>query len=566
MPVLDITLERINELLGKNLTIDELDEIVFQFGLELESYKESPEGTQLKIEITPDRPDMLISYGFVRAIRKYIGLDKGLEKIKLNEGNYVIHVDKKVEKVRPYIGAIVIKNVDLTEKDLLDLIYAQEKLHETFCRSRVKASIGLYPYDKITWPLRYTTRPPKEIVFRPLEFNVKMDAKEILVKHPTGQKYAFILEGKKEFPVFLEAKGNVLSLPPIINSEDYGKVTIFDRNILVEVTGTHKPTMDKVINFLTYAFEMIGGEIYKVKVVYPDHEELYPKINPDERIIERNYVKKILGIDLFYNEIRELLGKMGYDVTKLDEEKFKVLIPPYRADVLHDIDVIDDVARAYTFDKFEPELTPVFTIGAYLEKKYIIDRIRELLVGLGYLEAFTFALTSTSEQFTQMRLPVIKNFAEIGGSKEKKINMVRIWLIPELLKMISFNKDKKKPIQLFELSDVIELDEKFESGAKNVYHLAAITAHVGASYTEIRRVLEYVLDALGREYKFERGEHNSFIEGRIAKIIVDGKEVGFVGEIHPEVLLNWGLDFPIAAFEIDINKVLGWSPSELEVA
>ncbi|MGQ4891154.1 MAG: phenylalanine--tRNA ligase subunit beta [Candidatus Njordarchaeia archaeon] len=566
MPVLDITLERINELLGKDLTLDELEEMVFQFGMELESYKESSEGLQLKIEITPDRPDMLISYGFVRAIRKYIGLDKGLEKIRLNEGEYVIYVDKKVENVRPYIGAIVVKNVNLTENDLLDLIYAQEKLHETFCRSRVKASIGLYPFDKITWPLKYTTRPPKEIVFRPLEFNIKMDAEEILRKHPTGQKYAFILEGKREYPVFLEGSGNILSLPPIINSEDYGKVTVHDRNILIEVTGTHKPTMDKVLNFLTYAFEMIGGEIYKVKVVYPNHEETYPKIDPDERVIDKEYVKKVLGIDLSDAEIVELLEKMGYDAAKLDEDKFKVLIPPYRADVLHNIDVVDDIARAYTFDKFESELTPVFTIGAYLERKYIIDRIRELLTGLGYIEAFTFALTSTSDQFEKMRLPVGKNYAEIGGSKEKKINMVRVWLIPELIKMISFNKDKKKPIQVFELSEVVELDKNFESGAKNIYHLAAITAHSGASYTEIRRVLEYILDALGKQYSFERTSHPSFIEGRIAKIIIDDAEIGVVGEIHPEVLLNWGVDFPIAAFEININKVLSWTSSELEVA
>ncbi len=565
MPMLDITLERVNELVGRKLTLEELEEIVFNFGMELESYKETENGTELKVEITPDRPDMLVSYGFARALRKYIGLDLGLEKIKVNDSDYVIYVDDKVKNVRPYIGAIVVKNVNITEQDLLDLIYAQEKLHETFCRSRVKASIGLYPLDKISFPLKYTAKPPEEIVFKPLEFHYEMNALEILERHPTGQKYAFILEGKDVFPVFMDNNGNVLSLPPIINSEDHGKVVPGDKNILVEVTGTHKPTMDKVLTILTYAFEMIGGEIYGVKVIYPDSEEVYPKVEPTVRELSIGYVKEILGIDVSKEEAIKLLERMGYG-AKIDGEKLIVKVPAYRADILHPIDIVDDIARAYTLEKMVPELTPVFTIGSYLEKNYIIDQIRDVLTGFGYQEAFTFALTSTEDQFDKMRLERRDDIVVIGGSKEKKLNMVRDWLLPEILKMLSYNKDKRKPIKLFELSEVVKIDKSFEAGAKNVYHLAAVSMHVDASFTEVRMVLEAILDRLGVKYEVKRGNHNSFIEGRVAEIIVNGEEVGFVGELHPEVLLNWGFNTPVAAFEIDVNKIMGWSSVEVEVS
>jgi len=567
MPILDITLERINELLGKKLSLDELNEIVFQYGMEIESHEVIEGYNHLKIEITPDRPDMLSSYGFVRAIRKYLGLSKGLDRIEIRDSDYKIFVNKNVANIRPYIGAAVIKNVNLSEDDLLDLIYAQEKLHDTFCRSRVKASIGLYPYDKIKWPLRYLVKDPNEIVFRPLETDVKMNGLEILEKHPTGIKYAFILKDKKQFPVFEDADGNVLSMPPIINSEDHGKITTADKNILIEVTGIHRPTMEYVLNMMVYSILEIGGELYKVSVIYEGGETIdYPRIKPSERIIERKYVERILGIRMPLNEIEDLLMKMGYGVEKIDEEKIKVLIPQYRADVLHEIDIVDDIGRAYTYDKFEPELTPVFTIGSYLEKKYIIDCMREILIGMGYLEAYTFALTSTEDQFDKMNIEH-SNYVRVGGAKERKLNMVRVWLLPELLKTLAYNKDKRKPIQLFELAPIVLLDKNFEAGAKNVYHLAALSAHSDASFTEIRRVLEYLLLSLNFEnYKFIRAKHASFIEGRVAEVIVEDKSIGYVGELHPEVILNWGLDFPIAAFEININKLFNWQESELDVS
>ncbi len=565
MPVLDISLERINELLGQEISLDELEELVFQLGMELESYEYYEGETQLKIEITPDRPDLLLSYGFVRTLKKYMGIERGLERLKVIDGNYVIEVDKKVEKVRPYIGAIVVRNIKLTERDLLDLIYAQEKLHETFCRSRTKASIGLYPLDKVRWPLKYTTLPPDEINFRPLEFDVKLNGLEILEKHPTGQKYSFILKGKKEFPIFMDNSNNVLSMPPIINSEDHGKVTPGDKNVLVEVTGTHKQTMDRVLTILTYAFEMIGGEIYKVNVKYPTHTETYPKIEPEEKVVNSGYINEVLGVNFAEVEIVKLLEKMGYGIKKVDNGKIHVLIPPYRADILHDVDIVDDVARAYTFDKFEPELTPVFTVGGYLERSYIVDRIREVFVGLGYNEVFTFALTSKEDQFIKMRLEPIE-VAEIGGAKERRLNMVRVWILPELLKMLYYNKDKRKPIRLFEISEIVKLDPEFESGTHNRYHIAAITAHSDATFTEIRRILEHILDSLNLDYRFIRKKHDSFIEGRTAGVLVNGEEIGFVGEIHPEVLLNWGIDFPVSGFEIDLNKALKWDPKELETA
>ncbi len=566
MPVLDIKLSRIIQLLGQKISVDELEEILFRMGFEIESKEEKNGEIFLKIEITPDRPDMLSSYGFVRALKKYMLLSPGLDKYPLKYNpKYKIYVDKSVAEVRPYIAATVVKGVKISEDDLDDLIYAQEKLHETFCRGRKKASIGLYPLKKIKWPLRYYAEKPENIRFRPLGFDVIMDAREILEKHPKGIAYRHLLEKFDIYPVFVEGGGNVLSLPPIINSEDYGKVEVGEEEILIEVTGTHKPTVEIVINIMASIFAEMGGELYSVEIVYPTHKERSPYLEPKIWETTVDYINSVLGLNLQAEEIKKLLNKMGLD-AEIHGTNLRVYVPGYRADIWHPIDIADDVGRAYGYDNFEPELTPVFTTGGTVEKTDIVDMIRELLIGLGYLEAFTFALTNKEDQYSKMLLDPQPS-VEILGAKESKINIERTWLLPELLKTLSYNKETSFPVKLFEVSDVIKLNEASDVKAENETKLAMLIASASADYTQIRRELEFVLQSLGfNSIKFERTEHPSFIRGRVAKITVNNKGIGIIGELHPQVILNWGLSIPIAAAEISISKLYEWKYNPVEVA
>jgi len=568
LPVLDTQLSRLNKLLGKTLTLSDLEEILFKFGMELESYEKlANEDYALKIEITPDRPDMLSTFGLARALRKYMGLDPGFDEYKLHENeNYKIIVDKSVLPIRPYIASVVVKNIQLDEDTIRDLIYTQEKLHETFCRGRKKASIGFYPLRRVVWPLHYFAEKPEKIRFRPLGFNVEMNGYEILQKHPTGQKYAHILIKHEKYPLFTDDMGNVLSLPPIINSEDYGKVTPQDKDVLVEVTGTHKPTVKLVVNILASIMHDLGGTLYSVKIIYPDFSEKSPYFEAREIEIKTRYVQEVLGIALSTQDISELLARMGFGAKIIDKETILVRVPPYRADIWHPIDIVDDIARAYGFDNMSPDLTPVFTTGSVLEKSKVIDYIREIFVGLGFLEAFTFALTSDEDQFDKMLLEKEKDIVRIAGAKEKRINMVRKWLLPELLKALAHNKDKKYPIKLFEVSDVVILSPEADTGAINKTHLAFLVAHKDANFTEARQYLEYTLQTLGfQETSFVRTNHPSFIEGRVARVIINGKELGVIGELHPQVILNWGLSIPIAAAEISISDLFDWEYKPVDV-
>lgn len=569
MPILDTQLSRLNKFVGKEFTIDELAEVLFRFGMELDSYEKLPNGDYaLKIEITPDRPDMLSVFGLARALRKYLGINPGLEEYALHtDARYKILVDKSVTRIRPYIAGVVVHNIRLDEDTIRDLIYAQEKLHETFCRGRKKASIGLYPLKNISWPLHYYAEDPYKIRFKPLGFDFEMTAIEILQKHPTGQKYAHILLGHEKYPLFTDNANHVLSLPPIINSEDYGKITPEDNKILIETTGIHKPTVKLVINIMATIMHDLGGKLYSVEIVYPESgSERSPYLEYREVKIKTNYINEVLGIKLSCKKACELLARMGFGTKKISDDEVLVRIPPYRADIWHLIDIIDDIGRAYGFDNMEPELTPVFTVGGLTERSTIITFIRDLLIGLGFTEAFTFALTSIEDQFDKMLLERDENIVIIAGAREKKINMVRKWLLPELLKALANNKDRRYPIKLFEVSDVVVPDNRSDTGAINKTHLALVSAHKEANFTEARQCLEYVLQALGFEnLSFIRTRHSSFIEGRVAKVIVDGKDIGVIGELHPQVILNWGLAVPISAAEISISELFGWKYKPVDV-
>jgi len=165
-----------------------------------------------------------------------------------------------------------------------------------------------------------------------------------------------------------------------------------------------------------------------------------------------------------------------------------------------------------------------------------------------------------------MLLPIDNEIVTIMGAKEAKINMMRKWLIPEILKTLAYNKDKKYPIRLFEVSDIVLLSETADTHAINETRLAAVSAHKEADFTEIRRVTEYVLRALGFEkFLIKRIDHPSFIRGRVAGIYIDNELVCILGEMHPQVITNWGLTVPIAAMELSVDKLMKWSYKPVEI-
>ncbi|MEM1989686.1 MAG: phenylalanine--tRNA ligase subunit beta, partial [Candidatus Bathyarchaeia archaeon] len=337
-----------------------------------------------------------------------------------------------------------------------------------------------------------------------------------------------------------------------------GRVTIETRNILVEVTGTSYKTVLYTLTNITLALADRGGKIYSAIINYPYEdlgEVITPNLETEKICVNINYVRKIIGMPLGIDEIIDLLERSRYGVSEIVGDDIVVEIPCYRPDVMHPIDVVEDIAIAYDLNKIKPRWPQISTIGGLLPESRLRSLIRELMIGLGYQEVLTFTLTNKTVLFEKMNIPP-ERVIEVANPKVLSMTCLRSWLLPSLMELLSHNTHVEYPQRIFEVGYCVLPDEKQPNRARDVEKLACVTIHSEASFSEIKSALDALLSNLGLKYRLEETVHGSFIEGRVGKIIVGGlEEVGLIGEINPQVLENWGLENPAAAFEIDLSKI-----------
>jgi phenylalanyl-tRNA synthetase beta chain len=364
MPNITINKQDLLKLLGRKISDEKLRDRISMLGTDLE--KVSP--TEIEVEVFPNRPDMLSIEGFARALSSFLGIRKGLREYKVNKSNYKSKIDKKVEKVRPYAVNAVVKNIKLDDPTIKSLMQVQEKLHASHGRNRKKVSIGVYDLDKIKFPLTYTTKPVF-FKFKPLETNQEMTLKQILNNHPKGKEFGHLLKDFKEYPIWLDANNQVLSMPPIINSEET-KVDENTKNLFIDVTGTDLNACEQALNIIVTSLADRGGQIYEVKV----NGKSYPDLKPRRLKLNRKYAENILGISLTENKTKELLSKMGIKYLN-----GYVLIPPYRTDIISEIDLVEDIAIAYGYENFMPEIPNISTIGKEDDFEFFKNKICNIL-------------------------------------------------------------------------------------------------------------------------------------------------------------------------------------------
>ena len=146
---------------------------------------------------------------------------------------------------------------------------------------------------------------------------------------------------------------------------------------------------------------------------------------------------------------------------------------------------------------------------------------------------------------------------EIENIVSANWSIFRSWLLPSLLEFLSRNKHVEYPQKVFEIGDVVNLDSRGETGTKDTRKLAVALTDNEIGYEEISSILDSLLRGIGINYKLRKIIHPSFIKGRAAGILVNGREIGVIGEINPFVLEKWELDKPAVAFEIELEKLMG---------
>jgi phenylalanyl-tRNA synthetase beta chain len=543
-----VTLKKkiLNRLLGRELSNGELQEKLPLIKCGVES--STPE--ELEIEVTGDRPDLLSSEGVARALKGFLGQEKGLHLFNVAKASTEATVDKSVQGIRPFLACAVVEGASFEDEDIAELMQIQEKLHQTHGRRRRKAAIGIHDYEKIRPPLYYRAVRPRDASFVPLGLQTACNLQEILEKHSKGIEYAFTLEGKQLYPVIFDASGDVVSFPPIINAART-EVTEETTRLLVEVTGTEFEACNTALNILCANFADRGAKIHGVKINYAEKKLVTPENAPTIMHVSTAEANRVLGLNLRPSEAAECLEKQRIG-ARIEGNFIACEIPRYRADFIHPIDLVEEISIGYGYNAFEPKRPSVFTKGEASPLTRKTNLCRDLLLGAGFLEASTPVLAS-EERFAKacaQEKPLL-----LSNPVSKDYVLIRSSLAPNILELLSKNTHAPYPQKVFEVGEVVLRDERSHEKSSTYYSACAATAHAAASITEIASLAMEVLKRQGINCELAPTHHDQFIHGRAAAIISEGKEIGALGEVSPAVLEGFGLTMPVALFEARIARI-----------
>ncbi len=587
MPKIEVNEKLFFNLLGKKYDYDTLEKKLTCGKAELD---EKPDMSQkedervIKIELNDtNRPDLWSTGGITRQLRIHDGAKRSdyskfmSKKGSVKDcGNRVITVDPELAKIRPYMVSFVISGKPIDDPMLKDIIQTQEKLCWNFGRKRRTISMGVYRMDQIKWPCHYKAVDPDKTSFVPLGCTEPMTCRQIVTDHPKGKDFGWIIKDLPKYPLLTDDKNEVLSMAPVINSATLGAVQVGDKDLMVELTGDNIENLILSANIVACDFADAGYEILPVKVVHPYDTGLGKEITVPYYFQQQTKatlaaINKKLGCDLTKAQVLDALTRMDNDVEARDfdatektakylranksDVEFTLNPPPYRNDFLHEVDVIEDVMIGVGIDYFKPIRPKDFTVGQLSDVTLFSRKAKELMVGLGYQEMIFNYLGSKKDYIDKMNIKADK-VIEILNPMSENYQFVRPSIISSLLKAESGSANAIFPHKIFEIGKVAFLEPSENTGTKTIQSLGFLTAANNANFNSMASEVSALLYYLNHKYEVKETDDPRFIPGRQAAVIVDGKQVGIFGEIHPQVLENWQIAVPCAAGELDIESLM----------
>jgi len=494
------------------------------------------------LELYPDRPDLYSIFGLSRSLKTYYFKEKRFYKVL--DSDIKLNVDSSVKDVRPYIGGAVVKSIELNDSLITYIMDMQEKLHLSIGRDRKKIAIGIHDLDRVRPPFKYMAVGGSSISFVPLGMYSPMTPEEILRNHPKGVEYGHLLSHSSLYPIIIDSDGNVLSMPPIINGT-LTQIREDTKNIFIDVTGNDLFTVINAVNLISSNLAELGGYLYRVLIDYGDYSLFLPDLGRERIYVSKRELKEMVGEDINANDVKNSLISMGYTVSK-SGNGFNVGIPPYRLDIMHPVDVIEDIIKSYGYGNLRLSLPNKFSMGSEAYSEIIRERLRRIMVGLGYIEVVSLTFTSPERNFK--RFGIDETYSpRITNPVVEDQTIYRTWLIPMLMETLENNRHRSLPQRIFEVGRVYRNGEGMDLGA--------LSEESDASFTKVKGTVEKIINSLGQGLEIEEKNLPFLIQGRQSSIILNGKEVGFFGEVHPSIIEKYNLGNPITAFEIYLDVI-----------
>jgi len=545
MVVLDLSLNELYKLLNRNLSEEELNEYLLNIKCELDE----TEGNNAKIEVKDfNRIDLYSLSGIARELKGILNIENGIPKFEIKDSNYDLIIDKEILNVRPYIVGAVVKNVKLNEDRLKDLIQLQEKISQSFGRNRQKVAIGTHNFDLIKFPVYYKLTSP-ETIFVPLGFDKELSLREILENTEAGKKYLYILNKYDKYPILIDSNNNIISFPPIINSNKIGRLDINTKNIFIDVSGTDLEKILLALNVIVLTLKDFGGEVYSINVIYPDKKIKTPELKVIKKEMDLNKIKKYLGIEIDNNKIVEYLNRKRMN-AKIENDKLIVEYLNYRDDILSEYDIIEEILISYGYNNLKPRETKIYTKGVLSKERKIMNNIRKIVVNMGCIEIYTPILSNND---INNLLNEDREIIELINPASSSYNSIRVYLLSSFLQLLSENNELKFPSKIFELNRVSYIkNNKIVEDLNLLY----IYSDYEVSVNDSLKVLKRLFKELRIDFDIRNSNHKFLIDGRQGNIFVNNENIGWIGEIDPNILEKLSIKYPLTGFEISIKELM----------
>ena len=534
------------------------------FRSEPQSLRAAGEKDVVRMELLAVRPDMFDPGGLARVMRNYLEENLDSPSYPSRPGAYTVRVDQRVRDLRshrPFIACAVVRGMKLDDDKVRVIMKLQENLHWALGRDRKRASIGVYDLDTLQGTrLNYTTVGPQDTKFLALglEAGQEQTPAEVLQHHPKGVAYARLLASFDRYPVLLDEQQQVMALIPIINSEQT-KVTQKTANFFIDVTGAEDRIVNKALNTLVTSLLELepGATLETVSIEYPDKACLTPDLAPQKMRLEAARPARQIGVDLDRAGVIKCLRRMGHAVVDAPGSELEVEIPAYRNDIMHPVDLVEDVAIAYGYHNIVPTLVSTLTVGEEQVGERVSAIARAALTGMGYFEVLTLILSNEEQQFDALQRQRTERYVQLDNPISVEQTMIRVSLLPGLLDTLGANTDHELPQRIFEVGNVTFLEDECETGAREKRRLAVACIGPRVDYSVIRSCAEGVLREFGAQLSSPACRDGIFSDGRAAQVMATrrGVEVklGVMGEIHPAVLQKFKLTYPVSVLEIDLE-------------
>lgn len=539
MPVLGIDLNRFARMVGADR--ERILERLPYVGLDIEGVEKD----SVRVEYSPNRPDFGTDFGIARALRGLFGKDLGLPSYRASPSGITVKVDGRLSSVRPYIACATATGLKLGDEDVRQILSLQEDLHNGLGRRRRVVAIGLHDLRRIAKPLRYRA-VASSFSFMPLDSKRTLTISEILTGTQQGRLYGQTLAGSSLFPVIVDSKDTVLSFPPIINGSAT-KVTTGTRDLFIDVTSTDARAGEDVLAIMATTLAEAGAKLGSVAIAYRRGMMTTPDLRERELTLDLGLVEDVLGLGLTKGEVVESLRR-----SRLAVRGNKVLAPRYRIDLLHPVDLAEEVALGYGVDRIGSLFPASKQPGSFNAMEQFLDKASTIMAGAGMTELMTFELVDQESLYASFgRLSESKIVVHDPRSSEH--SMLRDSLIPSLMSALSSNVKEEYPQRVFEIGKVYL---RAAGRVAEPWHLCCLVAHAQSSYTEAKMYLEAACRILvGGEVTARQNPHWAFSPGRSASVSVGGEQVGSVGEMKPEALAAFRVNVPVAGFEVDLSHL-----------